>query len=93
MLATSYWYFQIMWFNYRACGYNSVEEFVDAMKKPENQFIAFTNFVKSNKTLHSVMKDLNYPKIARYYNWPNYAQNNYDKKLANLEIASTLKTL
>lgn len=83
LLSTSFWWFQIMGFNHKVCWYNSVSEFVDAMKTPENQFNAFANFIKANPVLHSAMKwdTPNFEKIAYYYNWPKYAQNNYDNKI------------
>jgi hypothetical protein len=81
LLSTSYWYFQIMWFNYKACGYESVEAFVEAMRDPRKQFEAFIKFVKSNTSLHIAMKNNDYTRIAYYYNWPKHAQNNYVWKL------------
>lgn len=83
LLSTSFWWFQIMWFNYKVCGYDSVTSYVEAMKNPENQFNAFANFVKANWSLHNAMKwnTPDFQTIARYYNWPNYAQNNYDRSI------------
>jgi len=81
LLSTSFWWFQIMWFNYKACWYNNVKDFVEAMKTPANQFDAFAKFIKSNKSLYAAMKNQNFEKIAYYYNWPNYAQNNYDNAI------------
>lgn len=83
LLATSFWWFQIMWFNYKVCWYSSVIDFVEAMKNPENQFDAFANFVKSNPKLHRAMRWENpdFQTIAYYYNWPDYRQNNYDNKI------------
>ncbi len=83
LLATSFWWFQIMWFNHKVCWYENVSSFVEAIKTPENQFNAFANFVKSNTTLHNAMKwdTPNFEKIAYYYNWPMYAQNNYDNAI------------
>lgn len=83
LLATSFWWFQIMWFNYKTCWYDSVQSYVEAMKSPEKQFQAFTDFVKSNHKLHQAMKwdNPNFPTIAYNYNGPNYAQNNYDTEL------------
>lgn len=89
LLATSFWWFQIMWFNYETCWYNSVNDFVEAMKNPENQFNAFIEFVKTNKTLYTAMtrQPPNFQTIAYYYNWPLYAQNNYDKKISGYYYA------
>ncbi|MDP2091311.1 MAG: N-acetylmuramidase domain-containing protein [Candidatus Gracilibacteria bacterium] len=83
LLSTSFGGFQIMGFNYKVCGYESVSAFVEAMKNPQNQFNAFANFVKANSKLHNAMKGDNpdFQKIAYYYNGPNYAQNNYDRSI------------
>ena len=80
-LATSYWVFQIMWFNYKLAWYNSVHEFVEAMKTPEWQMKAFINFVNNNPSLKEAMINRDFHKIARLYNWPNYKKNRYAKKL------------
>lgn len=83
LLATSFWWFQIMGFNYKTCWYNSVFDFVEAMKEPKNQFEAFSRFIKSNSRLHNAMKWNNpdFQKIAYYYNWPKYAENSYDTNI------------
>jgi len=86
LLATSFWWFQIMWFNYKVCWYNSVSEFADAMKTLENQFNAFANFVKSIPALHNAMKwnNPNFSRIAYYYNWPNHHRNNYSNEIKRI---------
>ncbi len=83
LLATSFWWFQIMGFNYKTCWYNSVQEFVEAMKSPEEQFNAFSKFVKSNDSLYRAMKKSppDFQAIAYNYNWSGYAQNRYDKMI------------
>ncbi|MFA5916871.1 MAG: N-acetylmuramidase domain-containing protein [Candidatus Gracilibacteria bacterium] len=83
LLATSFGGFQIMGFNYETCGYKSVQEFVDAMKNPEEQFNAFAKFVKSKGSLYNAMKKEppDFQAIAYNYNGPGYAQNNYDKMI------------
>ena len=81
MMATSYGIFQIMGFNHKSAGYNTVASFVEAMNSSElNQIKAFCNFIKDNG-LVSVIKKLDFATFARRYNGPNYAQNNYDVKL------------
>lgn len=83
LLATSFWGFQIMWFNYKTCWYSSVQDFVEAMKKPENQFNAFATFIKSKDSLYFAMKKEppDFASIAHYYNGPWYAKNRYDKMI------------
>ncbi len=81
MLATSYGIFQIMGFNHKSAGYDTVSKFVEAMSKSEeNQIKAFCHFIKNNGLISTINK-LDFATFARRYNGPNYAQNNYDVKL------------
>ena len=82
LLATSYGPFQIMWFNYKACGYNSVEKFVKAMKTTQWQLNAIINFINNNPELKKAMQEKDFHKIAKIYNWPAYQKNQYAEKLA-----------
>ena len=82
-LASASWgTFQIMGFNYKACGYPSVKAFVDASYVSEGEHLkAFGGFVKSaNLVRHLQSKD--WAAFAKGYNGPGYAQNKYDEKLA-----------
>lgn len=82
MKACSWGRFQIMGFNYAVCGFNSVNEFVDAMKVSEgNQLLAFVNFVINNN-LADELRAKNWEKFAKGYNGAGYKKNNYDLKLA-----------
>ncbi|MEH1898536.1 MAG: N-acetylmuramidase domain-containing protein, partial [Nostoc sp.] len=74
--------FQIMGFNYAACGYNSVDDFVTAMKASEiNQLEAFVSFIKTNK-LDSALRNHQWADFAYGYNGSGYAANQYDTKIA-----------
>jgi hypothetical protein len=76
--------FQIMGFNWKACGYNSLQEFITAMyTSSATQLDAFVGFIKSNKLLHNALKAKNWAKVAFYYNGENYVINKYDTKLLN----------
>ena len=81
-LASASWgMFQIMGFNYAACGFTSVASFVAAQKRSEEeQLAAFVAFVRS-EGLAPVMQRLDYAQFARRYNGPGYAANQYDTKL------------
>lgn len=80
--ATSWGLFQIMGFNYKKCGYSSVEDFLTDMKKSEGgQLDAFIGFIKSNKTLHEAMQKAEWAVFAYNYNGPQYKMNNYDARL------------
>ena len=82
MLATSWGLGQIMGFNYKAAGYNTVQDFVNAMYESEkNQLLAMCRFIKSNKAMYTALKNEDWAKFAKLYNGPGYAVNQYDKKL------------
>ncbi|MFV0362186.1 MAG: N-acetylmuramidase domain-containing protein [Suipraeoptans sp.] len=80
--SASWGMFQIMGFNYKLCGYSSVEEYVAAMESSQHsQFMAFVSFLQ-NTGMDTPLRKLDWAAFARQYNGPGYAQNNYDKKLA-----------
>ena len=82
LLSCSYGLGQIMGFNYRACGYTSVQDFVEDMKISEGQqLLAFCNFIKSNSKLLKAIQTKDWVTFAYNYNGPEYAKNNYDTKL------------
>lgn len=75
--------FQLMGFNFMACGFTSIQEFVNAMyRDAPSQMIAFVNFVKNDTNMKRALVAHDWPEFARRYNGPNYAINKYDKKLA-----------
>ena len=81
LLSTSWGLFQIMGFNFRACGFNSVHDFVTAQKESEaNQLTAFCEFVRSQGHLPYLRKK-DWAGFARRYNGPLYAENQYDTKM------------
>lgn len=81
--STSWGMFQIMGFNYAACGENSVVGFVKSMQESEcKQLVLFGRFIRQAKILPALQaKD--WATFARLYNGPAYAQNEYDKKLVS----------
>lgn len=82
MMSASWGMFQIMGFNHVRCGFKTVQQFVNAMCKDENeQMSAFTEFI-INSGLADELRDLRWADFARHYNGPAYAQNKYDEKLA-----------
>lgn len=79
--AASWGAFQIMGFNYKLCGFKTVQEFINAMYKGEGtQLLAFIGFVKSKK-LDDELRDKDWAKFAYYYNGSGYAINKYDEKM------------
>ena len=81
LCSASYGLFQIMGFNHKACGFDTVQAFVDAQKESEaKQLETFCAFMRSEGlVLFLVGKD--WAGFARRYNGPGYAQNQYDTKL------------
>ncbi|MBU3917689.1 N-acetylmuramidase family protein [bacterium] len=74
--------FQIMGFNHKSAGYNTVEEFVTAMKEDlDNHYWAFAMFVKSNPNMHTALKNKDWASFACAYNGEDYATNKYDQKM------------
>jgi hypothetical protein len=74
--------FQIMGFNYKACGCKSVTEYVEACKQSEDNALQhFVGFVKTNK-LDDELRRLDWRGFARGYNGPAYEKNNYHTKMA-----------
>lgn len=79
--SASYGLFQIMGFNYEACGCKNVFEFVSDMFFSEGcQLKLFCKFCKS-LGLEKYLRDHDWAGFARRYNGPEYAKNEYDKKL------------
>lgn len=73
---------QIMGFNHKAAGYDTVQAMVKAfMEDEEEQLKAAVNFIKANK-LDDELRAHNWSGFARGYNGPGYAKNKYDVKLA-----------
>ena len=80
--SASWGMFQIMGFNYAACGCQDVVEFVEQMSQSEGkQLELFVRFLQTNKW-SQYLQSLNWTEFARHYNGPGYAQNHYDEKLA-----------
>jgi len=80
--STSWGKFQLMGFNWKACGYPSLQDFVNDMYAGEfGQLKAFVGFIKA-KCLQSALQYHNWKEFARGYNGPGYEANQYDRKLA-----------
>ncbi len=74
---------QVMGFNAESAGHSDVEAMVAAMMISENdQLLAMSNMIIRNG-LHRALQAHNWPAFARGYNGPNFAENQYDTKLAD----------
>jgi len=79
--SASYGLFQIMGFNHRACGYDTVMAFVDEMNLSEyHQLQAAVKFLQSQNLIR-FLNSHSWGEFARRYNGPRYADNSYDLKL------------
>ena len=75
--------YQIMGFNHRSVGFNSVEDFVAAMvESSARQLHAFLAFIRTNR-LERYLRKRDWARFARGYNGPSYRINRYDQKLAS----------
>ena len=74
--------FQIMGFNYGACSFSSVNDFVAAQADEFSQLQCFTNYILK-RHLNVNLKNLDWAGFALAYNGKEYRKNNYDGKLKN----------
>jgi hypothetical protein len=72
--------FQIMGFNHKACGYDTVKDFVNAQADEFNQLQCFCNYIRSTH-LDVNLRNHDWKGFARGYNGPDYWKNQYDTKL------------
>ncbi len=81
--AASWGKFQIMGFHYERLGFDTVGDFVAAMKKKEAEHLkAFGKFIASKRELHGALKNRDWDTFAFRYNGKRYKENKYDTKLA-----------
>jgi hypothetical protein len=79
--SASWGLFQIMGFNYKACGFKTLQEFINAMYKSEGEHLkAFCNYIKT-KGMATYLINKQWAKFAYYYNGAGYLLNRYDTKL------------
>ncbi len=82
LCSASWGAFQIMGFNYAACGCRHLHDFVTKMFKDEAaQFDLFLHFLQSSGLLAWLQKK-EWQRFAKGYNGAGYAENHYDEKLA-----------
>lgn len=73
--------FQIMGENWKACGFESLQEFVNSMYKDEqSQLKAFIGFLQTNGLVNALVKK-NWKVFAKKYNGASFWKNHYDVKL------------
>jgi hypothetical protein len=91
--STSWGMFQIMGFNHQLAGFDTVQDFVQAMRDdPRHHLLAFVNFIRS-QGLAKHLQNKNWKAFAKGYNGMSYAKNQYDTKLENAYNHFKLKTI
>lgn len=82
LMSASWGRFQIMGFNFKACGCSSIQMFINKMmESEESQLELFVNYIiSSNLDDELVGKD--WKAFAYQYNGALYFKNNYDGKLS-----------
>lgn len=74
--------FQIMGFNHHLVGFETIQQFVNAMYAGEReQLLAFVRFVQTSGLAPSLRRQ-DWAGFAHGYNGPAYADNKYDSKMA-----------
>lgn len=80
--SASWGMFQIMGFNWAACGYKSLQDFINDMYAGEvGHLRAFVGFIRKNPSLLTAIRKKKWAAFASGYNGPAYRENNYDIKL------------
>lgn len=83
LAAASWGRYQILGSNYAACGFDSVEDYVEAMFLDEdNHLEAFVEYLDATG-LDEVLRKGLYEKFAARYNGPGYKRNGYQIKIPN----------
>ena len=81
-MSTFWGMFQIGGFNWKKCGAESIDRFVEQMSHSEEmQLELFARFVKNTGMLPA-LKAKNWRQFARAYNGPRYASRGYHTRLA-----------
>lgn len=81
LMACSWGAFQIMGFNWKTCGYASLQKFITDMHTAAGQFRGFVGYVKT-RGLADELQRLDAAGFAEGYNGDGYAANKYDVKIA-----------
>lgn len=81
--------FQLMGFNFKACGYaNAKTMMLDMAVSESKQFLAMVAFIKANPSIQKALKMGDWAGVANGYNGSAYKENKYDTKLAAAELGN-----
>lgn len=82
--SASWGLFQILGENYKRCGFDELQDFINAMyRSADDHLLAFARFVQSDSALCKALATHDWATFARLYNGPGYARNSYDEKLSS----------
>lgn len=81
--SASWGMFQIMGYHWQTLGYKNADDWANSMGTSEvNHLDALTKFIRLDDKLLSAIQAGKWSEVARRYNGPAYAENEYDKKLS-----------
>lgn len=77
--------FQVMGFNWRRCGYGSLQAFINGMIDggEREHLVALCCFVRSDARLHKAVRDLDWETVAELYNGKGFRATGYHLKMAD----------
>lgn len=82
LLSASWGVMQVMGFNHKLCGHATVDSFVAAMERSEDdQFAIGIQFITNQPALLNALRSKDYHTMARIYNGTSYATHNYHGRL------------
>lgn len=83
VLSTSWGMFQVMGYNFRACGCKSLPEFVARMERSMDEQLALTVEFLMSTGMAALLRTHQWAELALRYNGKGYKKNQYDTKLAH----------
>jgi hypothetical protein len=76
--------FQIMGEHFKRCGFETPQEFLNAMCADENsQLEIFINFILSDRKLLTAIQDQDWMTFSYFFNGPAFKTNKYDEKMSD----------
>lgn len=75
--------FQVMGFNWKTCGFATLQEFINTQYTAAGQLDTFVRFILADVRLICALKSLDWATFASIYNGPGYKANAYDTKMAS----------
>ena len=80
--STSWGVGQVLGSNYKAAGFSSLKDFMNAMNDEFKQALAMIKFITSNSKMKEALKNHDWDGFAALYNGPQYKKNKYQDALA-----------